>query len=473
MWIEEKLQASQRRWHKMSSWWKTVLREFLRSGKKRLAVRVGRRGGKSSTLCRLAVCLVVFGDYDIPAGDVGEFIFMSVKKGDAQKRLATIRLILDELGVEYESTAERITLKSMARAFCVYGANAKFAVGMTSIGIMGDEVARWENADGSANPAFDVYASVRPAMITQPNALELMCSSPWSELDYHYETIERGTTDDQVVAVAPTWVANPSPNTTQEKCRKLEPDEQSFWREYGAIPMKSGDSTFFDPVAIDRSLVSDLALPQYPNVGYAVVAGGDFAFEKDYSALSIFHLREGIYWEADGMLMKPERNEPLKPSMVCKAFSEVLLRHGGAGLMADDYYRQTIIEYLAESGLVVYRRHQDPSIAFVNARVKFSQERVRLAKDDRRTRRLKEIQSRPTANGRLRIIIPRLKGSGHYDDISSLVLSLCQDSGTVIETDRRQVVSSSVYDLEEQEYAESLQRESEPIYSESEYITFD
>ena len=470
MWIEEKLQASPRRWHKMSSWCKTVLRELLRSRKKRLAVRVGRRGGKSSTLCRLAVCLVVFGDYDIPAGDVGEFIFMSVKKSDAQKRLNTIRLILDEIGVEYESTAERITLKSMARAFCVYGANSKFAVGMTSIGIMGDEVARWENADGSANPAYDVYASVRPAMITQPNALELMCSSPWSQLDYHYETIEKGTTESQVVAIAASWIANPS--ITEAGCRKLEPDEQSFMREYGAIPMKKGDSAFFDPLAIDAANDSSLILPQYPDIGYEVVAGADFAFEKDYSALSVFHLRKGIYYEADGMVKIPLPNEPLKPSEVCQAFAEVMHRHGGAGLMADDYYRQSIIEYLAASNLVLYQRKQDPSIAFVNARVKFSQGRVKLAHDERRTRRLKEIQARPTANSRLRIIIPRTKGSGHHDDISAMVLSLCQDSGTVIETDRRERVFT-VYDLEEQEYAEQLQRQDEPLYSESEYITFE
>jgi hypothetical protein len=36
-----------------SPWWRSRLERFLRTGKKRWVLRVGRRGGKSSTLSRL------------------------------------------------------------------------------------------------------------------------------------------------------------------------------------------------------------------------------------------------------------------------------------------------------------------------------------------------------------------------------------------------------------------------------------
>ena len=38
-----------------STWWRKRFESFLRSGKKRWVLRVGRRGGKSSTLSRLLV----------------------------------------------------------------------------------------------------------------------------------------------------------------------------------------------------------------------------------------------------------------------------------------------------------------------------------------------------------------------------------------------------------------------------------
>lgn len=468
MWLEDKLKQSGMGWHEMSPFWKETLKRFLRGGKRRLALRVGRRGGKSSTLCRLAVVLLVFGNYDIPAGDTGEFIFMSVSKNEATSRLNTIRQILDIINVPHAGGKEVIQLKDMPRRCKVYPASAKFTVGMTCIGIMGDEVARWENDDNSANPARDIYGSVRPAMLTQPNAKELMSSSPWSELDYHYETVEQGDTEEQDVAIAPTWVANPSDNTTYEKCKKLEPDDETFEREYGAVPMRSGLSTFFDPVAVDLAMAMGAEGGRVAKQGEEVMAGADFAFTSDWSACSVFHKVGRLYVEADKIILKPERGLTLKPSETCEKFATLCKKHGVSGVMADAWYRESIVEELLKANLGFIDSPKSPHPSFVRMRALMNQERLSLVNDKDTARRLKEVQSRPTANGRVHIHKPRKKGSGHADDISAMVLAVFQRRGTKV-AGEEEVVHMD-------EYEEALinrMKSDDPMYTETEFITYD
>ena len=52
-----------------SPWWRSRIERFLRSGKKRWVLRVGRRGGKSSTLSRLLTAWILWGPWSVPPGD--------------------------------------------------------------------------------------------------------------------------------------------------------------------------------------------------------------------------------------------------------------------------------------------------------------------------------------------------------------------------------------------------------------------
>ena len=55
----------------ISAWWREALTRFYNSGARQFVGRIGRRGGKSSTLCRVAVLEALFGEHVIPPGDVG------------------------------------------------------------------------------------------------------------------------------------------------------------------------------------------------------------------------------------------------------------------------------------------------------------------------------------------------------------------------------------------------------------------
>ncbi|WP_437611159.1 hypothetical protein WMF20_04985 [Sorangium sp. So ce834] len=237
----------------ISPWWWSTLERFYLSGRRTLVLRVGRRGGKSSTLCRVAVVEALFGEHHIPPGDVGTVPIVSTSRDEAAARLRTIEVILRALGVEFRKAGEAIELQrddGAPVAFKVFAASIAGVSGFTAIAAICDEVAKWADKDTGANPAKEVLASLRPTMATQPRARLFLSSSPLSTLDAHYDAFEQGETPTQCVAYAPTWIANPS--ISEQDTRALEPDARVWAREYRALP-QAAISAAFDPDAVDRA----------------------------------------------------------------------------------------------------------------------------------------------------------------------------------------------------------------------------
>lgn len=232
--------------HPLSPWWRAQLERFVRAlagGRRgaaaaicrRWVIRAGRRAGKSSSLCRLAVAWALFGAWFVPAGDVGVVAFVSVSKDEAAARLRTIGAILRALGETYDERGDELELTGSRHVlFKTFAATTKATVGFTSIAVFGDEVSRWESRDTAANPAAEVFGSLLPTLASQPFGFAVVCSSPWSTDDYHAQLFDQGDTAHQIVSFATTWTANPS--ITEERTHELEPDHRVWSREYAAEP---------------------------------------------------------------------------------------------------------------------------------------------------------------------------------------------------------------------------------------------
>jgi Terminase large subunit, T4likevirus-type, N-terminal len=241
--IDATLAKRSKPWPAVSPWWRETLARFISSGKRTLVLRVGRRGGKSSTLCRVAVALALFGQHEIPPGDVGVVAFVSSTRDEARQRLSTIREILDALDVPYKPAREgSLELVAKPIAFRVYAGTLQSAVGFTSIAIFCDELARWRDDDSGVNPARSVVGSLRPTMSTQPNARMFLSSSPWAMADHHYYLFERGDQPDQMVAHAESWIANPT--LDPDLLRQDAPEERDFDRDFRAIPVVNSSAVF-------------------------------------------------------------------------------------------------------------------------------------------------------------------------------------------------------------------------------------
>lgn len=216
-----------------SPWWRAEIERFLRTGRRRWVIRAGRRAGKSSTLCRVAVAWAKWGPWSVPPGDTAVIAFVSVDRDEASARLRTISAILTTLGIAFDERSEELELRERRLVFRVTSCSIR-SVGFTSVLVVADEMARWESREQAANPAAAVMSSLRPTGATQPFWFEINVSSPWGSDDYHAQLFDEGDTDHQAVSYAATWTANPT--LSEADTHQLEPNPTVHSREYAAIP---------------------------------------------------------------------------------------------------------------------------------------------------------------------------------------------------------------------------------------------
>lgn len=419
----------------MTPWWKATLRRFYASGKRRFVGRVGRKGIKSSMLCRVAVCEVLHGPHVLRPGDLGLFMFLSENTKEAKTRMFLLRSILTALRIEFDPIEGDIRLRGLPLVFGVRAARIGAVSGPVVIGFVADEVAKWRDDSTGANPATEVLASLRPATVTQRHAHQFLISSPWSTLDAHHDAFAEGDTDEQMVAHAESWVANPT--ITEAFTHTLERDEQIWRREFAAIPMGSMEASFFDHRVIDAAVVPGLVLPLAPRPGVHITGAGDLAFVRDSAALVFVH-RTGEwiddtskYTVAGIHEMRPTAEAPLMPGEVMEQFAALLKQNGVDWFMADGHYRMTAVEHLRKHGLYFAdapEGQEGKAETYVRTRVVLHGNRLALPDDQRLIRQLKEITSRPTPGGGLSISSPR-RGGGHGDLVSGLVLAIWQRTG--------------------------------------------
>ena len=318
-----------------SPWWHATVARFYRSGRKSLVARVGRRGGKSSTLCRLAVNEALHGAHRIPPGDTGFVAFVSVKRGEAMARLRTISAILDALHVPYSQTGDTITLSDRPIAFRVFTASVAGVSGPTCICAICDEVSKWRDADTGANPATEVLASLRPTMATMPNARMVLSSSPLGLFDAHAKAFELGDTDEQIVAAAPTWVANPT--VSEVFTRELEPDEEIWKREYAAIPTETAESGLLSAPLLDTCTLRGVT--EMPRLeGHTYVAAMDPATRGNAWTLCVG--TTSLAKVKTIVLARQWRGSPAKPldpDVVLGEISQILYGYGVDVVQSDSW----------------------------------------------------------------------------------------------------------------------------------------
>lgn len=255
-------------------------------------------------MCKWVVCNVVGGEHNVPRGDLGVHAIISVERKDAVERIRTCCSLLTGLGFTETRATGGVVKKrgeftaSLAagrteifvmteyglRCVRVYTASVTAVIGGTCIGILADELAYWQNKDAelmNVKQASEVLSALKPSMATQRNARMAMISSPFSTLDAHYEEFEKGTTDYQLTAEAPTWIANPTLADcpvcgvefgtacldmggdahaerlvlSEKFTHTLAEDEDEWECHYAAKPRPAHTVQFYDPVAVERSMV--------------------------------------------------------------------------------------------------------------------------------------------------------------------------------------------------------------------------
>lgn len=386
-----------------SSWWHETIRRFYASERKQLVVRAGRRAGKSSTFCRLAVVVALYGKHAIPPGDIGVIAFISTTRDEAGQRLRTIKAILDALGVKFKAIDGGIELLDRPVAFKVYTASVAGVSGFTSVLVIADEVAKWKDVDSGQNPATEVLASVRPTMATQPEARSILSSSPLGQWDAHYDAFERGDTDYQITACATTWEANPT--ITEARTHELEPDEATWRREYAAEPAAEVEEALVTSLEIDRSTRTEPLVVEPAN-GHVYEAACDPGTRGNAFTLAVACMRETPRGMRRSIVLAREWRgstaKPLSPKAVLTEIAALVKPYGVDVLWSDQASGDALRDIAADIGmtLVPVATTQASKIdMFRNAQTLIRTDQVDLPPDPQVKQDLLGIRRRWTRSG--------------------------------------------------------------------------
>jgi hypothetical protein len=422
----------------MSPWWRDTVEGFYASGRRQLVLRVGRRGGKSSSLCRVAVLEALYGEHRIPPGDLGVVAIVSVSRDEAVQRLRTVKAILDVLRVKYRPIDGGIELEGRPVAFKVYTASIAGVSGPTAIAAICDEVAKWRDADTGANPATEVLASLRPTMATQPNARIFLSSSPLGRLDAHAHAFDVGDDAFQLVAFAETWVANPS--VTEAETHALEPNEDRWRREYAAIPMEGDEASLLSAALLDRAQRNELGdVPREPGVTY--VAAQDPGFTRNPWTFVV----AGKRWVAGRIKRsivvarewRGTADKPIDPAWVLGQIAPICRQYGVSVVESDQYERFGLQSIASRPeigiGVRVLEHGAVERLARYEAMVTmFSDGEVELPANGQLRADLLAVKQKLTPNG-FTIHLPET-GDGRHADYApsvSLALARCRIDPTV------------------------------------------
>lgn len=299
-----------------------------------------------------------------------------------------------------------------------------------------DECCFFRDQDSLVNDV-DMYNAASPRVLS--GGQMLLTSTPWNESGLLYDFWKDNYAQPQVavIAHAPTLVLRDCDETRAIVARETKRDPQNAEREYGAIFSSAGTEQFFATADIEQSAdIYDMGV--VPEPGMEVAAGVDLGFRQDSSALVIVHIftSEGgstIRRVAEMVELQPTKDNPLKPSEVCKKFAEICRAHGVQSVVGDLHYRDTILEFFSAVDIGYVDAPTQPSTAYVKARALLREGLVVIPKHDRLMRQMKETKARLTPGGMVSISNPRWKRGGHGDLVSALVLALWASTGDVIE----------------------------------------
>jgi hypothetical protein len=414
-----------------SQWWRERLECFLRAERKTWVLRVGRRGGKSSSLCRIIVVLALFADWKIQPGDTGVVSIVSVDNGEAKGRLTTIRAILEAVGIGFapysDPTSHGWRIADRPIQFRVKTCSIAGTSGFTAIAILADEMSKWRSPNDGANPSKEILTSLRATTATMPAAKIFASSSAFSTSDHHAVMVNNGDSEehDQIVSVGATWETNPT--ITEDDTKKLEPDKLKRLREYGSIPTDAGENPWFitdddDTDHVEASLV-DIEMPNYGDrekrqrASYACI---DTGFKRNASGLVIVRWTEDNKIQtAEVLKLVPLPGKPLKPSEVFDAFAERLRAHGVKVVAADQHYIETAKEKLSGFEVIELPGGKTGKVdVYTRARDAMREHNARIARNETDlTRQLRQVSYKLSSGATITIKSPII--DGQHGDIAS------------------------------------------------------
>lgn len=326
--------------------------------------------------------------------------------------------------LEGEPLKERISFSNNVDLE-IMTASSKSTKGYTNVGGVLDEIAFFSSED-SANPDFEIVASVRRGMRTIPNSTLVMLSSPYARRGVLWDTYRDhfGKDDDPVfVWQAPTWVMNRtlSKAALQDDFDR-DPDKANA--DYGAEFRK--DVARFAPLQVIEACVDKDRVEFGPRTdtyyfGFVDPSGGS----QDSMTLAIGHLEE-----MPGNNNEPEQHvivdaiyeeiPPFSPDSVAATFAQYLKNYGILQVTGDRYAGEWPAERFSAHGITYEASKKVTSDLYRDLLPLLNSRRVALPDNTRLIHQLWNLERTTSKAGRDSIGHPK----GGHDDIANAVAGL-------------------------------------------------
>ncbi len=382
---------------------------------------IGRRGGKSIIAAFMATFLAVFKDWrkHLAPGEVGHVIVIAQTLKAARVVFGYIRGIfravptLEKMIVR--ETTEEIELLTGIIISC-WPCTYRSTRGLTVVVAIYDEVDFWSQE--GPHMAEEVIASLKPAMLSIPGAMEILISSPYTPLGILHKRFQEDwgkDSDDVLVWKAPSLIMNPTLSEAKiAKAIAADPDRARS--EYEA-EWRIGVASAFDPVLIDQAVRTDpMVIPPQPSVRYryAVDTAGLGQSEFTWS-VSHWENNRIIIDLINGRGRRWLRGVNLEGTV--RACCEEVRRYGALEVMGDRYASEWPPEAFRREGMGYTVAEKSKSDLYLELVPLFLAGKIEIPADSELIRQLKLLQRRTGTQGR--DIIEKPKGS--HDDRSNVI----------------------------------------------------
>lgn len=393
---------------------------------------VGRRGGKSSTIARIAVFEALYGDHGIALepGQVGTFAVVCPKRDQAKEVLRYVAGLAALPAVskytEGDPTADTVAFKTRV-SVAVMTADATTSRGFTYVGIIADELAFWPDDDAaqSDHAILDAMVPGLAPIEGAPPRRFLAITSANLEEGVAFETyrdcygkrgaasfVVSGTTIDFNPNVDRAWLA-----------RRQAKRPAAYLREHESVWGGVVESGFFPPDAV-TACTTKAAPPKVAELAQSpLYAAIDAAFVSDRFALALARVKDGGIVEIVGVwVWGAPKGQNLSAKTTAESIATMLVPLGVRTVAADQHAFAPLEERFREAGLYLEQHAwtaQNKPDVYRAFRSDLIDGRVSLPDDVELRKELGAIRAKARKTGGETIEARR----GHDDRVSAVALA--------------------------------------------------
>lgn len=396
---------------------------------------IGRRGGKSETIARLATFEGIYGGHEVALahGQTGLIPVISPLREQSQEILGYVRglAVLPQVRrfVDGEPTRDGVAFKN-GIAIRIMTADAVNVSGPTVVTAIRDEWAKWPGAE-SAMPDRAIEDALRPALAPVKGAprrrlIGITSAYIRDGLAFETERDHYGKPDAPVLVVRGTTAEfNPNIDRAWLARERSRVGERVFAREYLAQWQDAVTQGWFGADVVDQCIDRD-RVRSAPVQGIHYEAAIDAAFRGDLFALAIAHREEPTDAPArvivDGVwVWSGSSGTPLPVEDTVGATVDILRTYNVRSVFADQYSVDPLREAYSRKGIYLAEAPWTATTKparFGVVRGAMSSGLVRLPNDPPLIREFHGIQGRLLRTGGEQI---EARGGGRDDRVHAVV----------------------------------------------------